>query len=171
VPFRTAISGGTLPLTFQRPGGKVETIHVKIPAGTEDGQKLRLHGQGGESRFGGPPGDMLVQVRVQPHPFFRRKKRDLEVEVPVTLAEAGLGAKVDVPTPKGVISLKVPPATSSGRRLRIKGHGVAPEKGPAGDLYVIISIVLPESIDEQSADLIRRFDQQNPQHPRTDLRW
>ena len=91
--------------------------------------------------------------------------------MPVTLAEAALGAKVDLPTPKGMLTLTVPPATSSGKRLRVKGHGVQTESGTAGDLYAEIHIVLPTSLDEQSEELVRQLDQRQAQNPRNGLRW
>ena len=95
--------------------------------------------------------------------------------MPVSLAEAALGAKVDVPTPKGTISLRVPPGTSSGKRLRVKGHGVAPKNGDAGDLYAELQIVLPTPLDEEATELIKKLDEHvesvQPQLPRKDLRW
>ncbi len=171
VPFQTAITGGEVALTLRRSGGKVETISVKIPAGMEDGQKIRLRGQGEPSASGGKPGDILIQIRVAPHPFFKRRGNNLEVIVPVTLAEAALGAKIDVPTPKGTITLSVPPGTSGGRRLRVKGLGVAPPKGPAGDLYAEIRIVLPKELDDETQEQIRQIDRRYPLNPRAELRW
>ena len=128
-------NGGEVRLVVQRPTGEVETLTVKIPAGIESGKKIRLRGQGEPGPRGGPAGDLIVVVRVRPHPFFERKGSDLEVRVPVTLAEAALGAKIDIPTPKGTISLTVPPRTSSGRRLRVKGYGVPSADGKPGDLF------------------------------------
>ncbi|MHB0961376.1 MAG: DnaJ C-terminal domain-containing protein [Pirellulaceae bacterium] len=171
IPFRTAIIGGEVALHVRRPTGKTEAISVRIPAGIEDGRKIRLREQGELALGGGKPGDLLITVRVQPHPHFRRRGNDLEVMVPVTLAEAALGAKVEVPTPKGVITLTVPPGSSGGRRLRIKGHGIASEKGPTGDLFAELRIVLPKMIDEESAEQIRAFDQRYPLNPRADLQW
>ena len=171
VPFRQAISGGEAQLTVQRPSGKVETITVKIPAGIEDGKTIRLRGQGEPSPQGGNPGDLLIRVRVAAHPCFRRQGKHLEVRVPVTLAEAALGAKVDVPTPRGTITLTVPAGTSSGKRLRVKGHGVQPTKGSAGDLFAEIEIVLPQVLDDESAQLVRQLDAANKLVPRKDLRW
>jgi DnaJ-class molecular chaperone len=171
IPFRTAVTGGEARLSVRRPGGKVETIAVKIPAGVDDGKKIRLRGQGQPGAAGGQAGDLLITIRVQPHPCFRRDGKHLELTVPVTLAEAALGAKIDVPTPQGTITLTVPPATSSGKRLRIKGRGVRPPSGEAGDLYAEIQIVLPDKLDERSAELIREFDQRQSQSPRTRLHW
>ena len=174
IPFNTAVLGGETQISLQQPDGHVETLKVKIPTGISEGKKLRLRGQG-EPVPGGTPGDLLITVHVAPHPWFTRKGNDLEVRVPVTLAEAALGAKVDVPTPKGTISLRVPPGSSSGKRLRVKGHGVAPKNGDAGDLYAEVQIVLPTPLDEEATELIKKLDEHvesvQPQQPRKDLRW
>ena len=129
IPFATSITGGEVRLEVRRPSGKAESIAVKIPAGIEDGKKIRLRGQGQPAPGTGTPGDVLLTVHVAPHPCFQRRGNHLHVKVPVTLPEAVLGAKVDVPTPRGAVSLKVPPGTSSGTKLRIKGHGVVPKDG------------------------------------------
>lgn len=171
VPFRTAIEGGDATLTVARPGGNLETISAKIPPGIEDGKKIRLRGQGQPSPTGGKSGDLLITVRVASHPYFARRGQDLEVTVPVTLAEAAIGAKVDVPTPKGVITLTVPPGTSSGRRLRVKGHGVPAAGGKPGDLYAVLRLVLPKDLDEQAKQQIREIDARHPLSPRDELRW
>lgn len=171
VPFQQAVLGGEAQLRVQRPDGRIESISVKIPAGIEDGKSIRLRGQGHDGAGGGPAGDLMIRVKVAAHPSFRRQGRNLEVAVPLTLAEAALGAKVDVPTPKGTISLSVPPATSSGKRLRIKGHGVQFTKGEPGDLFAEIRIVLPEKIDDEDATLVHEFDARHPLAPREELRW
>jgi DnaJ-class molecular chaperone len=148
---------------------------VKIPVGIDDGKKIRLRGQGGPARRGGTAGDLLITVHVAPHPHFVRRGNDLTVKVPVTLAEAALGAKVDLPTPKGIISLRVPPGTSSGTRLRAKGRGVAPAKGEPGDLYAEVEIVIPRNLDARSQELVRELDQQfatlSAASPRESLQW
>jgi DnaJ-class molecular chaperone len=171
VPLRTAVTGGEVNLRIHRGGQQAETISVKIPAGIDDGQTLRLRGQGDKSRGDGPPGDLLVTVRVAPHASFRRDGLDLIVKVPVTLAEAALGGKVDVPTPHGTITLKVPPGTSSGTRLRAKGQGIHKPDGRIGDLYAEILIAIPRQIDDASADLIRQLDGRLALDPRNDLTW
>ena len=172
VPFRTAVMGGEASLRLVRPGRKTETINVKIPAGIEDGKTIRLRGQGEGSPNGGPPGDLLITVRVTPHSHFRRDGLDLIVRVPVTLAEAALGAKVDVPTPHGTISLKVPAGTSSGTRLRAKGQGIKASDGRVGDLYAEISIAIPKQIDESSGKLVRELDTRWQQGDvREELEW
>jgi len=172
VPFRTAVIGGEVNLRVSRPGRKMETIAVKIPAGIEDGKTIRLRGQGEPSPNGGPAGDLLITVRSSSHANFRRDSLDLIVRVPVTVAEAALGAKVDVPTPHGTISLKVPPGTSSGTRLRAKGQGIKTSDGRSGDLYAEVLISIPKELDEESADLVRRLDSRLKQrNPRVDLAW
>jgi DnaJ-class molecular chaperone len=170
IPFHTSVTGGEARVNVKRPDGKVESIAVKIPAGIEDGKTIRLRGQGEASPNGGPAGDILITVKAAPHPHFRRRGNNLEVDVPVTLAEAGLGGKIDVPTPKGVITLTIPPGTSSGKRLRVKGHGVQSKEHP-GDLYAEIQIVLPSEIDAESQKLIRQFDAKQELKPRSDLHW
>ena len=173
IPFNTAVSGGEAHISVQRPDGHVETLAVKIPAGISEGKKIRLRGQGASA--GGPAGDILITVHVAPHPWFTRKGNDLIVRLPLSLAEAALGAKVDVPTPRGTISLRVPPNSSSGKRLRIKGHGVKTRDGELGDLYAEVQIVLPPTLDEESLELIKKLDERfrsaSPQDPRRDLRW
>lgn len=171
VPLRTAVTGGEASLIVQRPGGKVETISVKIPPGIQDGKKIRLRGQGDPGPDGGSRGDLLIRVHVAPHPFFRRHGDDLEVTLPVSLGEAALGAKVDVPTPRGTVTLTIPPGCSGGRRLRVKGHGGERPNKPAGDLYVVLQIMLPETMDAESAALLRQFEQRNAMNPRAELSW
>ncbi|MCU0961658.1 MAG: DnaJ domain-containing protein [Pirellulaceae bacterium] len=171
IPFQTAVSGGEVTLQLHRPDGRAESLAVKIPAGMEDGNKIRLRGQGEPGSGRAKPGDLLLTVRVAPHPYFRRRGNDLEVIVPVSLGEAALGAKIDVPTPRGTITLTVPRGSSSGRRLRAKGQGIASGKGPPGDLYAELRIVLPGSIDDETAEQIRAFETRYPLHPRAELRW
>lgn len=168
IPFGTSVMGGEVRLALRRPGGKSESIDVKIPAGIADGKTIRLRGKGEPAPM---PGDLLLTVRVAPHPYFSRRGDDLIARTPVTLAEAALGAKIDVPGPWGTISVKLPPGTSSGKRLRVKGHGVRREDDEPGDLYVEVSIVLPAELDETSLDLLRKFDEHNPQQPRRGVSW
>jgi DnaJ-class molecular chaperone len=171
VPFNTAVLGGEAALTVQRASGKLETIRVKIPAGIDDGKKIRLRGQGEPGMGGAPAGDILLTIHVSPHPHFRRTGNRLDVRVPVTLAEAALGAKVDVPTPQGTITLTIPPNTSSGKRLRIKGHGVRPAGQPPGDLFAEIQIVLPDNLSAEDRQRLADVSARYPQQPRADLRW
>ncbi len=155
IPFSTAIGGGKSQIIVERAAGKTETITATIPAGIVDGKKIRLRGQGepAPSRRG-KPGDILITIRVAPHPFYTRKGKNLYVRLPVTLAEAVDGAKVDVPTPQGTVSLKIPAGTSSGTKMRIKGHGVAAKQGEPGDLFVEVQIILPKQFSEKSKELL-----------------
>lgn len=171
IPFQTAITGGTVDLQLHRPDGRIETIAVKIPAGIESGKSIRLRGQGEPSPDGDNPGDLLIKVHVSEHPHFHRRGRNLYVKLPVTLAEAAAGAKVDVPTPRGTVSIRVPPGTSSGTRLRVKGRGIAGSGEPDGDLFAEIQIVLPKSINDEEREWFAKFGERHPDEPRRDLRW
>jgi DnaJ-class molecular chaperone len=170
IPFNLAVTGGETQLSISRPSGQVETLNVKIPAGIEDGKRIRLRGQG-ESAPDGERGDILLTVRIGAHPWFTRRGEHLYVRVPVSLREAAEGAMVDVPTPKGAVSLRIPPGASSGKKLRIKGHGVSPPGKPPGDLYVEVQVVLPAKLDEPSLEAIRKIDASHPLQPRKELRW
>jgi DnaJ-class molecular chaperone len=173
IPLRTAVDGGEVGLRVHREGRaeSPELLTVKIPPGIDDGQTIRLRGQGATSRSGGPAGDLFVTVRIAPHPSFRRDGLDLIVKVPVTVAEAALGAKVDIPTPHGTITMKVPAGTSSGARLRAKGQGVQKRDGQPGDLYAELQIVLPKHLDHESQELLRQLAERLKDNPRADLSW
>lgn len=171
IPFATSITGGEVQIAVQRPSGKTETLAVKIPAGIEDGKKIRVRGQGQPAGRGGAPGDILITIHVAPHACFQRRGNQLLVRVPVTLGEAVAGAKVDVPTPQGTVTLHVPPCTSSGAKLRVKGRGVTPNNGAPGDLLAEIQIVLPKQLSDADRQTIRQIDERYSQDPRKDLRW
>jgi curved DNA-binding protein len=151
--FRDAAQGGEQRLTINRPtadgGSRQETVTVRIPPGVADGGQIRLRGKGGEGHGGGPPGDLFARIRVRPHALFRREKRDLYLDVPITVKEAILGAKVEVPTLTGRITISVPPGTDGGTKLRLRGKGVpSPSGGQAGDLFAVIQIKVPGDLDE-----------------------
>lgn len=170
VPFGTAVNGGKVELGLQRENGQTETIVVTIPPGTEDGKRLRIKGQGVPAAGRGAASDLILTVHVAPHPFFTRRGNDLYVRLPVTLGEAVAGATVDVPTPSGAVALHIPPGTSSGKRLRIKGHGVAAKGGP-GDLFAEVMIVLPANLTDADRETIRAIDARSPSNPRQNLRF
>ena len=173
IPFRLAIDGGKTDIQIDR-GGKKETISVTIPQGVPDGARMRLRGQGEPGRGGGPAGDLLLAVAIDPHPVFRRAGDTLELTLPVTLPEAIEGAKVDVPTPWGTIALKVPPRTSSGRKLRAGGMGVRHANGSKGDLIAEVQIVLPDSGDAGAMERLleaARGAQAATAGPRGQLTW
>ncbi len=171
IPFATAVSGGEVQLGLRRQSGETETIVVKIPPGIDDGKKMRLRGKGEPASGRGTAGDLMLTIHVAPHPFFVRKGNDLVVRLPITLGEAVAGASVDVPTPSGTVALHVPPGTSSGKKLRIKGHGVAPKNGAKGDLLAEVLIVLPANLTDADRETIRQIDTRSPSNPRQALRW
>lgn len=171
IPFKLAVTGGDYEVQRRRADGRVESLTVKIPKGIEDGRKIRLRGQGEASLPGLQAGDLILTVRVQPHPFFERRDNNLYVKVPVTLKEAAMGAVVDIPSPRGTIALRIPPGTSSGKKLRVKGYGVEPSKGPAGDLYAEIQIVLPENLGEEGRQAVESLERAYRRSPRTQLHW
>ncbi|MBX3415017.1 MAG: J domain-containing protein [Pirellulales bacterium] len=170
VDFRTAIKGGDVQLRIDR-DGRIDTITAKIPAGIEDGKKIRLRGQGEPGSGGGPAGDLLLKVHVESHPWFHRRGQNLYVRVPVTVGEAILGAKIDVPTPHGTVSVRVPPGSSSGTKLRVKGQGVQPTQGTPGDLFAEIQVALPKDVSDEGKQLIEQFERQHPLNPRGGLAW
>jgi len=153
VDFLDAARGAkrTVPL----PDGK--SIELTVPAGVRDGQTLRLRGKGRPGLGGGPAGDALVEIGIRPHPLFTRDGNDIEVELPITFDEAVLGAKVEVPTIHGRVTMTVPKGASSGRRLRLRGKGIKPAKGAAGDQHVRLKIVLPEKLDAEMEEIARRW--------------
>jgi len=148
-----------------------ETIRVKIPAGVDDGARVRVGGKGEAGSQGGPQGDLYVVLRVRPHPYFTRQGEDIILNLPLTVGEAALGTKIDVPTIDGKVSLSVPPGSSSGRRLRLRGRGVPSRSGTRGDQIVVVQIITPERPDSRSRELLEEFDQRNPISPRSDLGW
>jgi DnaJ-class molecular chaperone len=170
VPFLTAVRGGETTIEIQRGTGKPESLVVKIPPGIDAGAKLRLKGRGEPGPKGAPAGDLTITVDVEPHTYFKREGRDLQVEVPITVAESILGSKIEVPTLDGKRSLTVPPGSSSGLKLRLKGQGIPAGVGkPDGDLFVVLKVVVPKTIDATSRRLIEDFAKHNPHNPRSGL--
>jgi len=145
ISFDEAARGGTRRVVV--PTG--EQIDVKIPVGVKDGQHIRVKGRGGAGRNGGPPGDILIQIAIAPHPTMTREGNDIRMELPITLKEAVLGGKVNVPTFTGVVALSVPANSNTGTTLRLKGKGIAPHGATAGDLYVKLVVALPDKPDPE----------------------
>ena len=162
ISLTEAATGGTRRVRL--PNGK--DVDVKIPAGLADGQQIRLKGQGLSGP--GPVGDALITVTIAPHPLFTREGNNLRLELPVTLYEAVLGAKIRVPTLDGAVDLAIPAGTSSGRTFRLKGKGF-PAKGATGDLHVAVRIVLPERGDDALSELMKKWRERQPYDPRKDL--
>jgi curved DNA-binding protein len=153
------------------PGGSPKvtrrTYSVRIPAGTREGTTIRLAGQGGGGSLGGPPGDLLLHVRLAPHPRLRVDgDDDLEVDVPVAPWEAALGAKVPVPLLEGEATLSVPAGSSSGTRLRLRGQGLPRRDGARGDLLAVLQVVLPKELTDEERELYERLARTSPFRPR-----
>jgi DnaJ-class molecular chaperone len=164
--FLDAVNGATRRLTL--PDGR--TLDVKIPPGTTGGQVLRLRGLGGPGRNGGPAGDAMIAVHVAEHRHFHRDGQDIRLSLPVTLSEAVIGGNVEVPTPGGPVSMRVPPHADSGTELRLRGRGVPAHDGlAAGNLYAKLNVVLGPP-DEALEEFLRNWKPKNPIDPRQGMR-
>ncbi len=146
---------------------KTETVKVRIPAGVDTGSRVRVAGKGEAGLRGGPPGDLYITTNVSPHKIFTRKGDNIYCTIPITLPEAALGAKIEVPTVTGKAQLRIPPGTQSGQVFRLREKGAPSLRGNTrGDQYVEVKIVLPKIIDEDSKELLRQFARRNPENPR-----
>jgi DnaJ-class molecular chaperone len=161
-----AVKGTTARVSL--PTGR--TLEVSVPAGIEDGKQIRLKRQGQPSPLGGEPGDAWVTVHIAKHPYFRVEGRDLRLDLPVTLYEAVLGAKVNAPTLEGEVELTVPPGSNGGRTLRLRGKGLPGPHGGAGDLLVSLRIVLPDEADPEFVSLMRKWQTHKPYNPRAGMK-
>ncbi len=167
VDFELAARGGETELVT----GDGQRLRVRIPPGVADGETIRIPGKGAPGRAGGKPGDLLLTLQVQPHPFFRREGEDLHVKVPITVGEALRGAVVEVPTLDGSVRVTIPPGTQTGRKLRVRGKGVRRRNRAAGDLYVEVEVVVPEHADLAAiSDAIDAIERQYARDPRAHLR-
>ena len=148
-----------------------DTIEVRIPAGVQTGSRVRVPGRGNAGTAGAPPGDLYIITDVQPHPFFVRHGDDLYTVVPITVTEAALGAKIEVPTVDGRSLLRIPPGTNSGQKLRLREKGVPSVRQPGhrGDQYVELQIIVPKPVDERVKELLRELERVAPLDPRKDL--
>jgi curved DNA-binding protein len=163
IDFTTAAIGGEVSISVAG-----SSLRVRIPAGSEEGTKVRLAGKGEPGSEGAPAGNLYLNLRVRPHAFFRREGDDVRLEVPITLPEAALGAEIEVPTPHGVVKMKVPPGAQSGQSLRLRGKG-AGRRGSSGfgDLYVQLQLRLPERQSEKLTSLAREME---PLYEEADVR-
>lgn len=169
--FEQALRGTTLELSIQNgdAGAGRETIQVRVPPGVEDGQRIRVRGKG-RARRDGSKGDVYLKCRVRPHRYFRRDGDDIYLEVPITIGEAALGAKVTIPTLNGPTSVTIPPGTASGKKLRLSGCGVLnPRTQARGDQYAVIRIVPPRRLSERQQKLIEEFSRDQTDDPRAGL--
>ncbi len=163
--FLDAVNGATQRLTL--PDGRM--LNAKIPPATADGQVLRLRGQGSPGRNGGPAGDVLIEIHVAPHRFFKREGQDIRMELPITLSEAVLGGPIEAPTPAGPVKVRVPAGSDSGSELRLRGRGM-PENGgrAAGDLYATLRVVIGAP-DEALKAFLTNWKPDHPANPRQSM--
>ncbi len=147
-----------------------ESVDVRIPIGVPSGARLRVAGKGNAGLLGGPSGDLYITVRVEPHPFFNRVGDNIEVQIPITVSEAGLGAKIEVPTIDGRALLKVPQGTQNSQRFRLREKGVVNiRKGTRGDQIVEVVIQAPKVQDERIKEILRELAKLNPEDPRQEI--
>lgn len=152
--------------TIRRP----ETFEVRIPPGVDTGSRVRVPGKGNAGVDGGPPGDLYIVTEVETHPVFERKGDNIYVKVPVTFAEAALGAKVEVPTLDGPSTIKIPPGTQSGQKLRLRDKGAPSLRGNVrGDQFVEVQVVVPRVADERSKEILRELARLSPEDPRKEI--
>ncbi len=156
-----------MPLQINR-DGRIESIEVKIPAGVKEGSRVRIRGRGQSSN--GRAGDLYIITKVQPHEFYRREEMDVYVDVPISVYEALLGTKVEVPTLDGPVTLTIPAGTSSGAKLRLKDRGIH-RAAVKGDQYCVVKIVVPRDLDSQDRETIESLRAKYPVNPRADLKW
>jgi curved DNA-binding protein len=175
IPLDDAFHGATRTITLRAPQldaqGRVvlreRTLHVRIPKGIRDGQLIRLSGQGAPGAGGAPGGDLYLEVHFDPHALYRVEGHDLSLTLPLAPWEAALGATIKAPTPTGVVEVKIPPGSRSGRKLRLKGRGIPGE--PAGDLYLILDVVLPAAATERAKQLYQAMARDLAFNPRQAL--
>jgi molecular chaperone DnaJ len=150
-----------------------ETFEVRIPPGVDTGSRVRVPGKGNAGIRGGPPGDLYIVTEVEPHPVFERKGDNIYVKLPVTVTEAAMGAKVEVPTIDGRSTIKIPPGTQSGQKLRLRGKGAPSLRESAGrlrgDEFVEVQVMVPRVADERTKEILRELARLNPEDPRKDL--
>jgi curved DNA-binding protein len=171
--LRDAALGCERRLTLTRPtakGPRPETVTVKVPRGMTEGARIRIPGKGAEGAGGGPAGDLYATIRLRPDPRFRVEDRDLHLDLPVTVPEAALGARVEVPTLEGRATVTIPPGTDGGQRLRLRGKGIpAAGSQAAGDLYVTVRVRVPRDLDEAGREAVEALRDLGPDDPRAEL--
>ena len=170
VSFLVAAKGGTETIRVTDETGDIQSIEVKVPAGISEGATLRVRGKGGSGSGGGSRGDIRLRVHIDAHPWYRREGLDVLMDVPITIAEAAQGVKVELPLLVGSVTLSVPPGTGSGAKLRVTGKGITNSKGDSGDFYAVISIVAPKGLSDADLKRIAEVGESLPD-PRASLPW
>jgi curved DNA-binding protein len=175
ISLEDAFRGGVKTISMQMPTltpqgqmvHQTKTLEVKIPAGIMPGQKIRLTGQGGEGAGGGRHGDLYLKVEIPPHPVYQLDGRDLIMDLKVAPWEAALGAEMEVETLSGRVTLKIPPGTQGGRKLRLRGKGMPNPKGVRGDLYAVVKIMVPRRLSEREKELFEQLQEASSYNPRS----
>ena len=162
VSFAEAALGGKKRITL----GTGKTIEINVPPGSESGNKLRLKHQGYAGFQEGRAGDAIIEIQIEPHPYFTRKGMDVMCEIPITLYEAVLGGSVSVPTLEGNVDLKIPKGSNTGTSLRLRGKGIADPQGVRGDQYIKMKVTLPDVLDDQLIKFVEKWGHNNPYDPR-----
>ncbi|NLG42002.1 MAG: DnaJ domain-containing protein [Phycisphaerae bacterium] len=164
ISFDESLHGTKREVVLQGPEGS-ERLEVRIPAGVNDGQRIRVPGRGQPGAGG--RGDLLIRVKIRPHPYYRREGLDVVMDLPVTLSEAALGARVELPTPEGRTIVSVPPGTASGTKLRLRGRGAHDaRRGTRGDLLAAVRIIPPKTLTPRARELLESLSREVPQNPR-----
>lgn len=145
-------------------------VKLRVPAGVKDGTTLRVRGKGAPGAFGGPPGDLMVRIRVAPSSRFGRKGNDLTLKIPITYTEAVLGTKIDVPTLNGGVKVKIPSGTPSGKTFRVRGKGISPDRGRQGDLLVTVEVAVPQKLSKDEKKLLEELAEHETEDIRSHLR-
>ncbi|MGH4025279.1 MAG: J domain-containing protein, partial [Pseudonocardiaceae bacterium] len=161
-----AYRGGRRRVTLSTPDGEPTTFEVTIPAGVTDGQRIRVGGEGGRGSGSGARGDLYLVVRIAPHPRYRLDGRDIYVDLPLAPWEAALGTTVPVQTPGGEAKVKVPPGSSTGRRLRLRGEGMPNPRGTPGDLYAVVKVMVPRWLTPRERELFEALASESNFDPR-----
>ncbi len=171
--WQQAVNGATVTVRLGHSHkNQKESLEVKIPAGVEDAQKIRLRGRGHPGAHSGPAGDFILVCKIQPHPFFTRRGSDILLDVPISAAEAALGIKVEIPTITGKTLLTVPPATQHGAKLRLRGMGLHKTEGQApGDFFAVVRIVWPHELSDKQRQLYEELHKYDQPSVRQDLGW
>jgi curved DNA-binding protein len=170
ITFMTAALGGHEQIRLTTSEGATQTIDVRIPPGVQTGEKLRVRGKGAPGMDGGEPGDLILEIEVGGHPWFRRDGLDLLLDVPISFTEAVKGTTVTVPLLQGTADIKVPPGASSGRKLRVPARGIANAKGMRGDFYAVLQVAAPRELSERGRKLVEELAPELP-NPRASAPW
>jgi len=166
IDFLESVKGGKKAITLENN----KTLNVTIPENVKEGQKIRLKGQGGQGISGGPAGDALIEITIKPHAFFRNEGNDIHIDLPITLEEAVLGEKVNIPTTTGTVAMTIPKGSSSGRVMRLKGKGTTDSKTKTtGDQYVKLQIMLPSEPDTDLEKAIKKWAKGHKQNVRSHM--